>query len=150
MPKSLYRMFDKNNRLLYVGMTFSPSARFTVHARNTPWFEEVEVITIRRFKSDGECSQYEAHVIQTEVPLYNKIRPVPNATKKANKRKVIEADSALKDAWIIVDGAEIKQTKGHYRKNVLMVPTPHGPLYFDKPHWHDSISSAESHIKGKQ
>ena len=86
MAKSLYRMFDKNDNLLYVGMSFSPGYRLAQHSQNTVWFTEVVKITIRRFESDDLCKDAEAHAIRTESPIYNKSKPMPVAVRKARGR----------------------------------------------------------------
>ena len=83
MPRSLYRMYDKDDVLLYVGMSWSPPARFRHHANNSLWFSDVVKISIRRFASDSECKEAESYAIQDERPLHNKERPKPIARRGA-------------------------------------------------------------------
>ena len=30
-----------------------------------------------------------------------------------------------------------------------MVPSPHGPLYFQRPQWHETKENAMAHVAGK-
>lgn len=58
------------------------------------------------------------------------------------------ASMNLTEIWIIV-GKRARPARGNVRGHMVMVPSPHGPLYFQKPQWHDSLESAESYIKQK-
>ena len=55
----------------------------------------------------------------------------------------------LTDIWIVV-GKLVKPARGHLRGSLVMVPSPHGPLYFLKPQWHETKAAAEKHAKKKQ
>jgi hypothetical protein len=39
---ALYRFFDSAGALLYVGITASPSTRFTLHSKKSPWWKYVD------------------------------------------------------------------------------------------------------------
>ena len=47
----LYRAFDAEARLLYVGVSFNAMVRLSQHMRSASWFDEVTNIQIERFDS---------------------------------------------------------------------------------------------------
>lgn len=68
---ALYRFFDSEERLLYVGVAFDPDARWKEHAKSKPWWPDVKrkVIEWRETRTDALIA--EADTIRTERPLYN-------------------------------------------------------------------------------
>lgn len=68
---AVYRLFDADGALLYVGMSRDPERRFKDHRREKDWWEEVDGISIEWFASRYKASLAEAHAIGTEGPLYN-------------------------------------------------------------------------------
>ena len=42
----LYRIFDAEQNLLYVGATTNPTLRFQYHAQNRPWWDEASEIKL--------------------------------------------------------------------------------------------------------
>ena len=67
----LYRFYNSNAKLLYVGITNNPENRFGNHRREKPWWNQVTAITLERFSTRGELAQAEIEAIQTERPKYN-------------------------------------------------------------------------------
>jgi hypothetical protein len=76
MTTSLYRHFDKDGRLLYVGISKNAVARLGGH-RGKSWYHEIEAVKIERHKSREHALYAEALAIQNEQPLYNLAKPVP-------------------------------------------------------------------------
>lgn len=52
----------------------------------------------------------------------------------------------LTDIWIVV-GKQVKPATGNVRGSLVMVPSPHGPLYFKKPQWFETKTEAEEHVR---
>lgn len=146
MPKSLYRMYNEENDLLYVGVSWSPLTRFGRHGCQSVWFNEVATIKIERFPCEGSCREAESVAIQMEFPRYNKNKPKPIS---AEGRRLVSDSQKLSVVWIVSDDLKIREAIGNIRGNVVMVPSAHGPLYFSRPKWHDTMSEAENFIKGK-
>lgn len=69
----LYRHFDCNGTLLYVGISSSALVRLSQHSRTAEWFELVARISVENFPSKEKALQAEKLAIQTEYPIYNKI-----------------------------------------------------------------------------
>ena len=69
----LYRHFDCNGTLLYVGISSSTIARLSQHQRTAHWFDQVANVSVQKFPTRKAALEAEKLAIQTEKPLYNKI-----------------------------------------------------------------------------
>lgn len=67
----LYRMFDADNTLLYVGITNSLQRRLKQHSEEKPWFRRIDRIEIERFATRKEVEYAERQAIINEDPLHN-------------------------------------------------------------------------------
>lgn len=67
----LYRMFNENGALLYVGITEVGVARWRQHQREKEWFNEVRAFTVETFPSRDAVAKAELQAIRTEHPKYN-------------------------------------------------------------------------------
>lgn len=67
----LYRCFDAEDRLLYVGISFKVWARWQQHSLRSPWFHEVRKVTIERFESRGHAADAEREAVAKEKPVHN-------------------------------------------------------------------------------
>ncbi len=70
-PLVLYRFFDAEDALLYVGITNSPQGRYNQHRGDKRWFKDVVRSTMEHFKTREELEAAEIIAIQTEKPKYN-------------------------------------------------------------------------------
>jgi hypothetical protein len=78
---ALYRLFDAEGRLLYVGVAFNPEVRWKDHAKDKPWWGDVERKTVAWCETRTDALLDEAEAIRTERPLYNvKDSNVPRST----------------------------------------------------------------------
>ena len=68
---AVYRIFDADGRLLYVGVSRSPLYRMAGHARSE-WAREAESIDIDWFSTEHEAREAEASAIQSEQPIWNR------------------------------------------------------------------------------
>jgi hypothetical protein len=68
----VYRHFDCNGRLLYVGRTAQFEHRHASHRNRTPWWPEVDRITSIPYGSYELCAAAEAEAIATEAPVNNR------------------------------------------------------------------------------
>lgn len=67
---AVYRMFDAQGRLLYIGRTKDPGQRFADHSMKR-WFPLVATITLEWHPSLTAASIAERQAIQEENPWYN-------------------------------------------------------------------------------
>lgn len=68
----LYRHFDKNRQLLYVGISLNASERLWSHRRNTVWANKVHFTTVEYFHDSADARSAERKAIISEAPLHNK------------------------------------------------------------------------------
>ena len=92
MAHELYRHFDKDGRLLYVGRSIDALVRLIQH-RASPWFEDIVTIKIERFTNYADLVITERSAILNERPLHN-AQFVSDRKAVANTR--IERLTALK------------------------------------------------------
>lgn len=71
VPTCVYRFYDAEDRLLYVGITYSPPARFREHMR-TEWWDLAVRNTIVWHDHRRDALDEEANAILTESPAYNR------------------------------------------------------------------------------
>jgi hypothetical protein len=68
---ALYRHFDHDGRLLYVGISLSAVTRTAQHRSRAPWFSQITRIEIEWHKSRSAAALAEKRAIKAERPLYN-------------------------------------------------------------------------------
>lgn len=73
---ALYRAFDSDGELLYVGATVNPGHRFQTHS-GRDWWLEVASITLERFAEWEDLAAAEREAIIREGPKYNVIHSAP-------------------------------------------------------------------------
>lgn len=74
----LYRLYDADDTLLYVGIAVDPSVRWRVHAGEKTWWHEVTRKTVEWHSTRLEAEAAEVAAIVTESPRYN----VENSTTR--------------------------------------------------------------------
>lgn len=67
----LYRFYDAEDRLLYVGLTTNPGRRVEKHRSEKSWWEEVNRIEIEHFDDLSTLRMAERTAIESERPLHN-------------------------------------------------------------------------------
>lgn len=70
---ALYRHFDANGQLLYVGISLSAVGRLAQH-RDKEWFTAIATMTTEWFRSRDEAIFAEQAAIRDELPAYNRMR----------------------------------------------------------------------------
>lgn len=82
-PK-LYRHYDKEDRLLYIGVSLHLLSRIAQHRSNSHWFDSIAKITIENFETSEQVYEAEKKAIKKEKPLYN-ISSVKNTSYRNKK-----------------------------------------------------------------
>jgi len=67
----VYRHFDKNDVLLYVGVTANILNRTACHSSATQWFKDISRIDIKHFEKESDAHAAERKAIRTENPKHN-------------------------------------------------------------------------------
>jgi hypothetical protein len=70
-PHVLYRMFDVDKNLLYVGISNSAGSRWSNHANDKPWWPEVGSVEVEHFANRETVEHAERQAIDLEKPKYN-------------------------------------------------------------------------------
>jgi predicted GIY-YIG superfamily endonuclease len=70
-PVMLYRLFDAEDTLIYVGISLDEYARFAQHRRAARWWGEVDHYTAEPFPTRKQARQAELATIREERPRYN-------------------------------------------------------------------------------
>ena len=81
-PTDLYRMYDQDGLLLYVGITNNWPKRRYMHMRDKPWWGEVCQVTFERFRHRTQAEQAEPVAIKSEHPRYNHMHAVVVPTNR--------------------------------------------------------------------
>jgi hypothetical protein len=71
MMEQLYRHFDKEGTLLYIGISYNALCRLTQHKRTAHWFKDITNITIEPFETRKEVEEAELQAIRLEKPKHN-------------------------------------------------------------------------------
>lgn len=67
---ALYRFFDADDRLLYVGISDQPIRRWAGHTERR-WWREARTCTVQWYGSRHEAAAAEKHAITHEDPVHN-------------------------------------------------------------------------------
>jgi predicted GIY-YIG superfamily endonuclease len=70
----LYRLYDSDDNLLYVGISKSAMNRIGQHLSTQPWAANINRMTIEHFTDRAAVQKAERLAIATENPIYNKHR----------------------------------------------------------------------------
>lgn len=70
-PTTLYRLFDSEGALLYVGVAGNPGRRWEQHAGEKPWWGLVARTTLQHFEHRQDALVAELEAIRNEDPIYN-------------------------------------------------------------------------------
>lgn len=71
MPFTVYRQYDSDGVLLYVGCTDNLDRRTAEHRRNSPWWSQVGRIESELLPNHAAARAEEWRLIKTADPLYN-------------------------------------------------------------------------------
>lgn len=85
-PTDLYRLYDNQGTLLYIGISNSWQSRMAEHATTKEWWPEVSRSQIAHFPCRCLAAHAERNAIQTEAPRFNVVHnrqlppPPPSST----------------------------------------------------------------------
>ncbi|MEU9245679.1 GIY-YIG nuclease family protein [Streptomyces sp. NPDC048385] len=68
---ALYRCFDANDELLYIGISRDYRARWEQHRKSSPWWRNVALRTVEWFDDRVSAERAERTAIKTEGPKHN-------------------------------------------------------------------------------
>lgn len=71
-PATLYRYYDVDGVLLYVGVSFEANERLVQHRKSKDWYYEIKYIRLDHYLLRHEAMQAEHQAIEIEKPRYNR------------------------------------------------------------------------------
>ncbi len=74
---AVYRLFDRNGVLLYIGASAEASTRLRNHELYKPWWPDVADVRIKRFADMDAAFEAESAAIYAEGPLHNQRLQAP-------------------------------------------------------------------------
>lgn len=77
MSTVVYRIYDVNGVLLYVGCSISLGTRIAAHVAQKDWSAEIADVKVEQFQSVFEAQAAETRAILVEKPKYNKALTTP-------------------------------------------------------------------------
>lgn len=104
-PHALYRFFDADGTLLYVGLTSDPGRRWKSHEANQPWWHLVRRAEMEMFPSREAVRAAEKAAIVAECPKHN----VAHSKHPPRRQGPPRAKKAVRNS-AIGDGIDLKWT----------------------------------------
>ena len=83
---AVYRTFDTQSQLLYVGCSYDPAERMDEHRRDSRWFPAMEHYSVEWFEDRDKALDAELTAIQTEKPAHNILGWLHEATATPEQR----------------------------------------------------------------
>lgn len=98
---SLYRHYDADDALLYVGIALNHVSRLNQHRTSASWFYEIARIEVEHFDSRLAAETAERIAIRDERPLHNKAHVDGSATLVEECAEKISAafEECPKEYW---------------------------------------------------
>lgn len=93
----LYRHFDKDGKLLYVGVSLSTMKRLSQHKKASHWFNEITSVTIQKYKSRQEALDAERSAIIEENPIHNLKRPTVKEVERIEDDECAFSENSRND-----------------------------------------------------
>jgi hypothetical protein len=90
---AVYRLYDADDILLYVGASTRPQTRFKQHSYDKTWWPDVQRNSVTWYPTKQDAFAAEAAAIEDEDPKYNIIHRMPSLPLKM---KMLEAGDAYK------------------------------------------------------
>lgn len=72
MKTWVYKHFDEEGTVLYVGVSNDPMMRTRSHEKEADWFDDVRSIDVKSYPTREDALEAEANEILSSRPLYNK------------------------------------------------------------------------------
>jgi predicted GIY-YIG superfamily endonuclease len=112
-PHVLYRAYDAQGVLLYIGITMNPGNRFAQHSEDKPWWADVAEIRVEHFGSRKRVLAAERAAIQAERPRFNVIHNTGNRVAHISQRhQLVENQGRL---------CFFRDMSGYSRRDPLML-----------------------------
>lgn len=93
-PHYVYRAYDADGTLLYVGVTYNPPLRFHLHAKTSVWWPDMARVRLIVFPNRAYALEKEREAIWFEMPLHNKRSPKPREIRERHLKLLSRGGAA--------------------------------------------------------
>lgn len=83
---AIYRFFDGSDRIIYVGISNNPRARWEGHAADKPWWTDVATREIEWFDTRKDAERAERQEISAHSPRWNVAPGMPDRSQPKVRR----------------------------------------------------------------
>jgi hypothetical protein len=135
MPTDLYRHFDSDGVLLYVGISLSAVLRLSQHKERAVWRDRIARVEVVSYPTRDEAKVAEAEAIKSEHPRYNIVHSAVRSSTAALYATPIYAHYGPPYSWRVptsVRRARLRAIRGRIRA-ILNRDIPDGILIADLP-----------------
>ena len=118
---AVYRLFDAEDALLYVGISSQPKERWNQHANEKRWWPDVARKAVTWYERREEAIAREADAIDTELPRYNAVRPpqdvqpmtvrLPKPMREHLRRLAFETRQSMNDIAVTAIDNALKENR---------------------------------------
>ena len=88
VEQTLYRFYNENDELIYVGITNTWYQRFHQHEKKSGWFSEAVKVTFEKYPDRESVELAESYIIKLEKPKYNKSQNPDYETASSHAQKI--------------------------------------------------------------
>lgn len=99
-PHFLYRVFDDEHALLYVGCTVDPQRRFAEHRSRAPWFARADHVEWEAHPNRIAARRAERETIRREEPEHNLVESLTLGARWKRRRTPPSAMEMFCDFWL--------------------------------------------------
>lgn len=103
MLQALYRFYDANDCLLYVGISSNWIARLRTHEKQSHFFVLASKITLEQFATREAVEAAEIKAIEREKPVFNKRDNPPSETWQSHMRDLMDMATGKLDVDSVHD-----------------------------------------------
>ena len=155
LSNKVYRHYDANEILLYVGVSKDHLRRLSQHHDTARWYDQIAVVTVETFQNRQEAEEAEDRIIERELPIYNIRRPRPLFRDPNNQSSVLQTNEdrdlqrigilrKRSGADVIHDVLRTNEDRGSTRKEIRNAfllegrkeSSVNGQIYWEKLHGH--------------
>lgn len=97
--ESLYRYYNAQGELLYIGISSQYAIRAAQHSKKSPWYAESANVTIEHCRDREDALLKEKKAIRLERPKYNKLHNGWKGSAQSHYQDMLLVTRPLKDDW---------------------------------------------------